>query len=153
MYRFLISVWVVLAGVLFCRAAEVAQVTINGEPVRKAVTAITFDGDQISIHFEDADKVDTDMENVLLSFVSDGSSSVGNMVNDISVFSYDGVVGDVLIVSGISENSILDIHNIAGKTVFGPVAAEGRIEINVSNLGDGVYVLRAGNDVVKFSKH
>lgn len=152
MYRFLISIGVALAGAICCHAAEVARVTVNGEPVSKVVTAITFDGDQAVIHFGDADRMEADMGDVKLSFAADGTSAIGS-VSDLSVFSYDGIVGDLLKVSGLSGNTALTIHDVAGKTVFGPVAAQGEMEINVSSLRPGVYVLRAGKDVVKFTKH
>ncbi|MCM1070979.1 MAG: T9SS type A sorting domain-containing protein [[Clostridium] fimetarium] len=153
MYRFLISVGVALAGFLCCQAADVAQVTVNGEPVRKAVTEISFDGDQLTIHFADSDRMDADMGNVSLSFVDDGTSAVGNIAGAMDVFCYDGIVGDVLTVRGLSENSTLAIHDVAGKTVLGPVAAKSEMKINVSSLRPGVYVLRAGKNVVKFTKH
>ncbi len=116
----------------------------------KVVTAITFDGDQMRIHFGDSDSMDADMGDVLLAFAEDGMSAI-NAAN-FSAFSYDGIVGDLLAVSGLEENTILSVYDVSGKTLFGPVAAEGRMEINVAAFPAGVYVLRAGNEIVKFTK-
>lgn len=150
MYRFLISIFAAAACFFAGQAANVARVTVNGEPVAKVVTAITFDGDQMRIHFGDSDSMDADMGDVLLAFAEDGMSAID--AANLSAFSYDGIVGDLLTVSGLAENTILSVFDVSGKTLFGPVAAEGRMEINVAAFPAGVYMLRAGNEIVKFTK-
>ena len=151
MYRFLISIAVAVAGYLLCPAADVARVTVNGVPVEKAVAALSFSGDRVTVHFGDSDTMEADLDQVLLAFADNGTSSVSELAA-LSVFRYEGIVGDVLSVSGLSENATLSVFDLSGKSVYGPVQAESRMEINVAALPAGVYVLRAGNDVVKFTK-
>lgn len=139
-------------GIIPSAAAKVAQVTINGSPVKKTVTAVSFNGDKVTIHFDDDNTTDADMGDVLLSFADGNSSTAVDLVNSLSIFRYEGIIGETMTVSGIQENSNLTVYDITGKTVLGPVATESRMEINVSGLTPGVYVLRAGKDVVKFVK-
>lgn len=153
MYRLLISIFAAVACLFAGYAAEVARVTVNGEPVSKTVTAISFNGDQLTLHFGDSDSMDSDMDKVSLAFVDDATSSLGELAGGLSVFTYEGIVGDVLTVSGLQPGSALRVLDLSGRTVFGPVATESRMEINVSDLSAGVYVLCAGKDVVKFTKH
>lgn len=151
MYRFLISIAAAAAGFLLCSAGDVARVTVNGVPVSKTVAALSFNGDRMTVHFGDSDTMDADLDEVILAFADDATSSVDGIAG-LSVFRYEGIVGDRLTVSGLLENSSLAILDVSGKTVFGPVACGSRMEINVAGLPAGVYVLRAGSDVVKFTK-
>ncbi len=153
MYRFLISLAAALSIAFSGYAATVAQVTINGEPVKKTVSALTFNGDRVTILFGDSDMMEADMDGLRLSYVEDASSSVVNLTNGIDVFTYEGLVGDNLVVSGLADNCKVVIFDMSGKVVVGPVASQRRMEINVSALPQGVYVLGAGKDVVKFTKH
>lgn len=153
MYRFLISLAAALTIAFGGLAATVAQVTINGEPVKKTISAITFNGDRVTVHFGDTDSMDADMDGIQLSYVDDATSSVVNFTSGIDVFTYEGLVGDNIIVSGLQDNCKVAIFDMAGKVVYGPVASQIRMEINVSAFPQGVYVLAAGKDVVKFTKH
>ena len=152
MYRFIFAIFVVLAGFLCGTAANVAQVTVNGAPVRKSVTEISFSGDKLTVRFDDSDSMDADMEAVLLSFAENGMSAV-EAAKTLSVFTCEAVVRAKLTVSGLSESAPTASFDPSGKVVFGPVPAAGRMEIKVAHLSAGVYMLRSGNDVVKFTKH
>lgn len=67
MNRLILSLIIAAMGIIPSAAAKVAQVTINGSPVKKTVTAVSFNGDKVTIHFDDDNTTDADMGDVLLS--------------------------------------------------------------------------------------
>lgn len=134
---------------LSASAAKVALMTINGQPVNKAVASVSFSGDKISVIFDDASVADADLEAVAISF---GEPSALGEISGSSFFRFDGAVGDILTLDGLDENVTVAIFDLGGKQVFGPASFSGEAEINVSSLQPGAYLLRAGNNVVKFIK-
>lgn len=152
MNRLFLSLITVAAGITTLTAAKVAQVTINGSPVQKAVASVCFNGDKLTIQFDDATSAEADMNDVSLSFIEGGPSTSVGSIGNLSIFTYEGIIGETLSVSGIQGNTNLTIYDLNGKTMIGPLPSAERMEINVSGLTPGVYVLRAGNDVVKFVK-
>ena len=123
-------------------AADGQTLTINGVTVEKTVTKITFNGDQVVLHFADTTTQTADMEGVVLSF-GDASS-----IQNLATFTLRGLVGSELNISGLKEGSEVFIYNAAGKLMLRSKAAK----FNVSHLKKGIYVLKADNQVVKFVK-
>lgn len=143
MKRFLVA-----AGLLFIGGASAiaAQLlTINGETVEKTVTRITFDGDNVVLHFGDETSTH-DMESVSLQFKNTGG------ITDIRTGSITCLVGDKLIVGGVEQGMLLEVYNIQGMLCAEVVAAGNSAEIDMSGFNEGIYILRAGNQVVKFVK-
>ena len=61
------------------------------------------------------------------------------------------VAGDVLTVSGLEAGSGLTVYDAAGKTVASATADEyGTAELNIGNLGKGVFVAAMPNYSFKF---
>lgn len=124
------------------KAATTQTITINGEVVSKVVTQITFDGDNVILTFADDSFTTEDMGNVTISFSSTTS------IKDISAFQMNKIVGDNLEIEGLAEGTEVSIYDISGKQIFATKSSN----INVSGLKSGVYVLKAGNQIVKFVK-
>ncbi len=124
------------------KAATTQTITINGEVVSKVVTQITFDGDNVILTFADDSFTTEDMGNVTISFSSITS------IKDISAFQMNKIVGDNLEIEGLAEGTEVSIYDISGKQIFATKSSS----INVSGLKSGVYVLKAGNQIVKFVK-
>ena len=117
--------------------------TINGETVEKAVATITFDGDNVVLHFSDGSEQTADMESVQLAIVP-GSDGIGLIKMPVS---------DRLNIEGLAPGTLVTIYDASGRIVLNATAAEAHTQLQVGQLGRGVYMMKAGNQIVKFYKH
>ena len=124
--------------------AATQALIINGEPVEKVVTKITFNGDLAVLTFSDATEISEDMSNIILRF-----SSAPTSIKDITAFQMNKVVGDNLLIDGLAGEANVIIYDASGKDVITTSGSN----INVSGLRPGMYVLKAGNQIVKFVKN
>ena len=125
------------------KAATTQTLIINGEPVEKVVTKITFNGDLAVLTFSDATEISEDMGNVILRF-----SSAPTSIKDIAVFQMNKVVGDNLLINGLADETHVVIYDASGKDIITTYGSN----INVNGLRPGIYILKAGNQIVKFVK-
>lgn len=100
---------------MLCLVAQTSQVgqklTINGEQVDKVATQLTFDGDNVVLHFGDTQE-SYDMNSVTLSFeVADGISAT-------SMFQLSGIVSGQLCVSGLDSGTVVSVFDAAGQLVL-----------------------------------
>lgn len=152
MKRLILSLFAASALALTA-SAGVAKVMINGSAVEKTPVALSFNDDKVTIHFGERDTMEANLDEVSISF-ADGS----NLVNELSganIFRFNGLVGDVLSISGIAPNAGVAIYDLSGKQVLAAQAkmqSAESLEINVAELPAGAYLLRVGNEVVKFIK-
>ena len=135
-----------MAGGLFAETTQ--TLLINGEKVDKAVSSITFDGDNVVLHFGNETE-SHDMN--LVSMTLDHTSGL----NNVNLFEFNGkIVGGVLSVSGLDAGIPIYVYNLGGVAqVSAKADSEGKADIYVENLPGGIYVLQAGNNCVKFVKH
>ena len=125
------------------KAVTTQTLIINGEPVEKGVTKITFNGDLAVITFSDATEISEDMGNVILRF-SDSPTSI----KSITTYQMNKVVDDNLLINGLADEAKVIIYDASGKDV---ITTNGS-NINVSGLKPGMYILKAGKQIVKFVK-
>ena len=125
------------------KAITTQTLIINGEPVEKVVTKITFNGDLAVLTFSDATEISEDMGNVILRF-----SSAPTSIKDIAVFQMNKVVGDNLLINGLADETQVVIYDASGKDIITTYGSN----INVNGLRPGIYILKAGNQIVKFVK-
>ena len=125
------------------KAATTQTLIINGEPVEKVVTKITFNGDLAVLTFSDATEISEDMGNVILRF-----SSAPTSIKDIAVFQMNKVVGDNLLINGLADETQVVIYDASVKDIITTYGSN----INVNGLRPGIYILKAGNQIVKFVK-
>ena len=111
--------------------------------VEKVVTKITFNGDLAVLTFSDATEISEDMGNVILRF-----SSAPTSIKDIAVFQMNKVVGDNLLINGLADETQVVIYDASGKDIITTYGSN----INVNGLRPGMYILKAGNQIVKFVK-
>ena len=126
-------------------ADTVQSLTINGEHVEKIVSQFTFSGDNVVVHFGDTEE-SYPMDAVVLDFYS----STG--IESVSTFKLNGLVDGQLNISGLTEGTPLAVYDTTGKQLTAAKAAGQVNQINVNNLGSGVYILKAGKQIVKFVK-
>ena len=125
------------------KADTTQTLIINGEVVEKIVTKITFEGDNAVLTFSDETNITEDMGNVILRFSSSPTS-----IKNVEAFQLNNVVGGNLDINGLAAGAKVVIYDTSGKDV---ITTNGS-NINVSGLRPGMYILKAGNQIVKFVK-
>jgi hypothetical protein len=133
------------AGLLLCSASAMADtgqtLTINGETVQKAVVSMTFDGDNVVLHFDDQTTRTADMAQVVL---------LNPVTTDI--YSVKGVVSDKLDIQGLAPGTEVIICDASGRMVMKAKADEAHTMLSAKSLKSGIYVMKTGKRVVKFMK-
>ena len=125
------------------KAGTTQILIINGEVVEKVVTKITFEGDLAVLTFADETFISEDMGNVIMQFTSSPTS-----IKNVEAFQLNKAVGDNLEIDGLVEGTQVQVFDASGKQVIVTYDST----INVSSLKPGMYILKAGNQIVKFAK-
>ncbi|WP_337949209.1 T9SS type A sorting domain-containing protein, partial [Prevotella pectinovora] len=86
------------------------------------------------------------LDDVVLDF-SDVSS-----INSINTFKLNGLVDGRLDISGLAAGTPVAVFDISGKKMASLRAGEETTLVNVGNFRSGVYILKAGTQIVKFVK-
>ena len=138
--------YLLLMALVFVFAPVQAQSTqklvINGETVDKVVAKITFEGDSVVLYFNDGNNQKADMSVVSLSFT--GSSDI----QSLSTYQMRSLVDGHLNLQGLAPDTEVTILDAAGKQMI----RTRQHNVNVAQLRPGVYVVKAGNQIVKFVK-
>ena len=82
--------------------------------------------------------------NSLVELFSESPTSI----KDINAFQLNKVVDGSLNISGLAEGTLVKIFDASGKQMTSTYDTT----INVSNLKAGMYIMKAGNQIVKFVK-
>ena len=125
-------------------------VTINGQTVEKTVVQITFDKDQVVLHFSDGLTQTADMDDVSIAFSPSDAESISSLQDNAFVF--HGVVNGQLTIGNLQEGMHLTIFNANGQRMMSALSTGGTTTLQVSQLPVGTYILRAGTQIVKFQK-
>ncbi|MBR3531813.1 MAG: T9SS type A sorting domain-containing protein [Bacteroidaceae bacterium] len=148
--RFFIS----LLFLIYLAAPSWAQtqqtVTINGQTVDKTVVIITFDKDQVVLHFSDGLTQTADMDNVSIAFSPSDAESISSLQSNAFIF--HGVVNGQLTIGNVQEGTHLTIFNANGQRMMSAQSTGGTTTLQVSQLPAGTYILKAGSQYVKFQK-
>lgn len=139
----LFTVTCLLTVALTAQAKKVQTLVINGEKVEKVVARITFEGDNAVLTFSDQSVLTTDMENVVLSFTPEDLTAIGTIKN---------AVNKEFSIEGLEPGTEIIIYNADGKQVLTARASEDFTTLKMSSLKKGVYLMKAGKQVVKFIK-
>ena len=121
-------------------------VIINGQKVEKVATKITFNGDNAVVTFSDGSSQSADMSQVVIYL------NVSTDIRKVETFSFNGLIGDELHLSNIAEGTAVTIYDATGKVLQQVKATDTTLSLNTASLKNGVYVLKAGNQIVKFLK-
>ena len=121
-------------------------VIINGQEVQKVATKITFSGDNATVSFSDGSSQTADMAQVVIYL------NVTTDIRKVETFNFNGLIGDDIRLSNIAEGTTVTIYDAAGKVQQQVKATDTTLSLNTASLKNGVYVLKAGNQIVKFLK-
>ena len=130
-------------SVSLVKAESKQTLTINGQTVESVVTRITFDGDNVVLHFKGGDSQTAEMDAVVLGIEYSPTTSISVL---------RGTVDNYLNLAGLDEGAVVSIYDAQGKLITTTTAREAKAVLSVSTLRSGVYVLKAGRQVVKFIK-
>ena len=125
-------------------------VTVNGQTVEKTVVQITFDKDQVVLHFSDGLTQTADMDDVSIAFSPSDAESISSLQSN--TFTFHGVVNGQLTIGNLLEGTHLTIFNANGQRMMSAQSTGGTTTLQVSQLPAGTYILKAGSQFVKFQK-
>lgn len=138
---------VALAFSLCCHAEKTLM--INGSQAERSdVVEITFAGDYLKMAYDNGETFAMDMETVEINF-TDATSIKESFAN---TFSYNTLVEDQLELTGLETGSLVQIFRMDGQLLFSSHIEGEAVSIPVSNYASGSYLLKAGNQIVKFIK-
>lgn len=144
MRKFLsVAAVLLLMSVSFAKAESKQTLTINGQTVESIVTRITFEGDNVVLHFKGGESQTADMDAVVLGFEYSPTTAISVL---------RGTVDNYLNLAGLDEGTVVSIYDAQGKLVRTTTVREAKAVLSVSMLRSGVYVLKAGRQIVKFNK-
>lgn len=145
---------IVMTACLLCSMALGAwadatqTITVNGQSVTgKTVASISFEGDNAVVRYSDNSTETSPIEQVKISFAY---STTG--IKTVSVFNFTGIVDGQLHLSGLKAGALIQVFDTAGRVQARAKAADGDTVLDVNSLNSGVYMVRVGNQVIKFMK-
>lgn len=122
-------------------------ITINGEIVEQIATKLTFNGDKVIITYASGESSgEIDMESVVINF----SDATG--IDAIGTYQYNGIVDGVLNVGNIADGTPIVVYSTSGSVVASVKSAGSNTQIDINGQPSGIYILKAGNQIVKFMK-
>ncbi len=137
-----------LIGLISMTSAAYAagpKLTVNGKEVEKFVTKITFEGDNAILHFGNESEA-YDMNSVVLTF------SALSGIDEIISYSFNGIINNHIELGGIPTGTIVDIYDTTGKLRISEKIDSNPKQIDISSLNNGIYMLKAGKNCIKFKK-
>ena len=150
MKRLILNALAVICMGINSNAQDKQTIIVNGEKLEgKNVVSITFDGDDANLLLSDNSTLNINMEKAEILF---NANSTGIEELRTSVFNYNGIVDDYLVIGGITPFTAIAIYDSAGRLRNRVNADSGATSIYVGNLGKGIFTAKAGKHVIKFAK-
>lgn len=87
------------------------------------------------------------MESVAIAF---DNATTG--IDQVKAFNLAGTTDGNIHLSGVQCGERIEIFDASGKKVAQTKASSDTASLDITNMKSGVYVLRAGNTVIKFVK-
>ena len=144
----LFVVWLGLSAHLtLCAQTPIPLLTVNGSVVEHALASITFSGDNVILHFSDgtADRTE-DMGVVTIDMTS--VTAVGKL----KTFSSSQLVGNTLTLGGLAAGDRVTLFDAQGRRLLQTTAQGNTMTLPLDHLRPAVYIVRAGNNIIKFQK-
>ena len=137
-----------MAVLLLLLGAQAHTITINDESVEgRNVRRILFDKENIKLVYDD--DTESDLVNKGLIIFDELTGLKGMRVYTATA----AVSGDVLTLKGLDPAKGVTVFDTNGRQVLAMEATRSEVAIiNIGHLNDGVYVLRNGQNVIKFVK-
>ncbi|NDW19144.1 T9SS C-terminal target domain-containing protein [Dysgonomonas sp. 216] len=126
----------------------------NKSVMLSSISKITFSGDDMVLHYT-ANQIEniglSSVRSILFNQSGTGLENIHTIKNDIGV--YPNPATDYLILKNIPEGKcIIDIYTVSGVHITRTSIQSKGQTIDVSQLQNGMYILKANNEVYKFTK-
>ncbi len=121
-------------------------VTINGQTVDATAIELTFDGDNVILHFSDGTSQTADMEAVSIAF---GMSA---NINEVRTFQLSSLTDGQLHLGGLTPGQVVQLYDTSGRLLYGSKSTSDSMTVDMQAMKGGVYILRVGTDIIKFVK-
>ena len=150
---FLSGVVLLVAGQLFA-AQEWQLITLSADGAETTyalsnVQKIVFDSDAMTVNMKSGSDA-TGIRSV--SFLLSDDTGVEYLKPESPVAVYPNPVKTTLTVAGVDKGARINLLNLNGALLQSILTQGNSTDIDVSSLQQGVYLLQAGNQVVKFIK-
>ena len=113
-------------------------ISINGTRVDKMVTEITYDENNITLHWND----NTSISNKIAQLMIKLASGDDNNIDKIKIASISGLYKNGLTIDGITLGSLLYIYDVQGNLIMQNQATSTSCELDISQLNTGIYLLK-----------
>lgn len=121
--------------------------TVNGVQVERVLSKITFWGDNIVLHFNDGNAEQTeDLEAVSITL----PATTG--IDKLRTFVSKQLQGDNLTLKGVGRGERIAIYDASGRLRMQTTASGSDMSLSLAGLKTGVYIVKAGNNIIKFQK-
>ncbi len=114
--------------------ANVQRIEVQANDVQGKMTILQKDGNKVGNYQK-------------ILFATSTSTSLEEN-NELQIFVFPNPVSHTLNIQGVDENTLLEVYNLTGKSVI----KDKGIELDVTSLNQGTYILRINNKYVKFIK-
>ena len=128
--------------------AQQQEIIINGQPLEKTVVQLTFSGDNVILLFDDNSTQSTDMGDLSIRFIDDGTTDI----RQLQTFRMKQPVDGRLEIEGITAGTAIFIYDTTGKILLRTVAVEDITILDISSLKKGIYFIKTGKQIIKFIK-
>ncbi len=141
----IIILFILLAG-FWCTASGSPSFKVNGSEISTIVVSITFDGDNAVLNFSDGTQSSHDMSTLEILF-----PEISTLIESNS-YILSQMVHDQLVIDNCAGNQLVCIFDMAGRLMHQMRSEEGMFSIDVNHMNAGVYILKIGNEAVRFIK-
>lgn len=143
--------FILLLSVFTFTYAEINNhaIMINGESLDLEVNEITYDGDNVVLHWTDNSITNTDMSQVIMSLAMEHAG-----INDVKIYSLNGLQNGFLNITHLDPGLSVSLYDISGNKLYETYnyKMNGFQTIDINPLNSGIYLLKANNSIVKFIK-
>lgn len=114
---------------------------------------ITFNGSTLNLVSKNESSTPFAISQIQkILFEKRANSSIEEVLSAKSIFIYPNPVQDILFVEGLEINTTVRIFDMNGTLVRNEMVDQARLQLNVSDLPKGIYLLQTENQTVRFIK-
>ena len=144
----------ILSGLFMnMQAVNITVIRMSGEAKEvQQVSAIQFLPGQ-TIQFTLTSGESTEMTGVRkISFENNDFTAVEDVVTPSTIHVYPNPTADMLIIDGVTAKQEIAIYSLNGAKVLSALSQDGTNTLHVSELPNGVYLLKLANETFKLIK-
>ena len=137
---------------IIAQVYQITMVSADGGETTVAISNvqdIVFENGAMTVNMKSGDNKVTGIKSVKFSELS----GIDNKENQSDIIIFPNPVKKYLTVSGIEKNVKINLLDMNGKLLQTVISQENSIEIDVSSLQKGIYLLQVKTRVIKFIKN